>query len=152
MQPNGLGTGRRWPGWTPPEQANKAKGREAEKAVSEYLNARGYTTERRRMEGSNDRGDISGIPGVVIEVKAHKAIHLSQFVDEANVESRQRQPVRRRVTWIKRRGTNRPGQLVCGDGRSHIREVPQQLSTVGKRINHDRHVSQGPPRPLPAPC
>ena len=103
-------------------RANKAKGREAEKAVSEYLNARGYTTERRRMEGSNDRGDISGIPGVVIEVKAHKAIYLSQFVDEANVEAGNDSPFAVGVTWIKRRGTTDPANwYVAMDGATFVK-------------------------------
>lgn len=31
----------------------------------------------------DDRGDIAGLPGVVIECKAHREIELASFMDEA---------------------------------------------------------------------
>ena len=107
---------------TAQSRANMAKGREAEKQVAEYLTARGFTCERRRQEGINDRGDIAGIPGVVIEVKAHKAIHLSQFVDEANVEAGNDSPFAVGVAWIKRRGTTDPANwYVAMDGATFMK-------------------------------
>ena len=43
-------------------QYAKAKGREAENAVVEFLRARGYRgAERRRLSGDADKGDIAGI-------------------------------------------------------------------------------------------
>lgn len=93
-------------------RANKAKGREAENQVCDYLNANGYTVERRRQEGVNDRGDVAGLPGVVIEVKNTKQLALSQFVTEATREagndSANGEVVG--VAWIKKRGTTDPGQ------------------------------------------
>lgn len=52
----------------------KAIGTAAESAVVRYLKANGFRrVERRALEGVNDRGDITGIPGVVIEVKGGEA-------------------------------------------------------------------------------
>jgi len=55
--------------------------------VVEYLNARGFPyAERRALAGNADRGDIAGIPGVMLELKAAKALALSQWMDEVRVE------------------------------------------------------------------
>lgn len=43
--------------------------------------------ERRRLSGVNDRGDIAGIPGVVIEAKNAARLDLAGAVDEAKVEA-----------------------------------------------------------------
>lgn len=49
----------------------KAKGRMVEQALVAYLRDHGYPyAERRRLSGAHDRGDIAGVPGVVIEVKS----------------------------------------------------------------------------------
>lgn len=50
---------------------SKAKGTAAETAVVNYLkNEWGLSyVERRALGGSEDRGDIAGLPGVVLEVK-----------------------------------------------------------------------------------
>lgn len=65
----------------------KAKGREAENRVVEYLKANGFPyVERRRLSGVNDKGDIAGIPGVVIEVKAEKSFDLAGWVKELATE------------------------------------------------------------------
>ena len=48
----------------------KAKGRDRENRAVAWLQSHGYHAERRRLTGSADRGDISGIPGVTIEVKS----------------------------------------------------------------------------------
>jgi len=108
-------------------RANKAKGREAENAVCDYLNAHGYTTERRRTEGVNDRGDVAGIPGVVIEVKNTKQLTLSQFVSEATREAANAGNSGMAcevvgVAWIKKRGTTNPGDwYVAMDGATFLR-------------------------------
>lgn len=65
----------------------KAKGTTAESLVVAYLQDCGYIhTERRTLNGSNDKGDIAGIPGVCIEVKNQKTMQLAQWVDEALTE------------------------------------------------------------------
>jgi hypothetical protein len=66
---------------------SKQKGTAAETAVVNYLKSRGRAhIERRSLNGSNDRGDIAGIPGVVIEVKNHARMELSQWLSELEVE------------------------------------------------------------------
>lgn len=70
---------------------SKAKGREAERAVVAYLIAQGWPyTERRRLSGSSDRGDIAGIAGVrgavTVEVKDRKAVDLAGAVNELMTE------------------------------------------------------------------
>ena len=48
-------------------------GTAAESAVVKYLRENGFgNAERRALHGSTDLGDITGIPGVVIEVKGGK--------------------------------------------------------------------------------
>lgn len=87
----------------------RAKGTAAETAVVRYLRDQGAThVERRALHGSVDRGDVTGLPGVVIEVKSHARITLAEFVDEA-VEEGVNADAEVAVAWIKRRGTTDPG-------------------------------------------
>ena len=66
---------------------NKAKGTSAETAVVNYLIARGYIhAERRALAGVNDKGDVAGLPGVCIEVKAHKTYSIPAWLKELAVE------------------------------------------------------------------
>lgn len=89
---------------------NRAKGTAAETAVVRYLNYVGAIhAERRALRGKDDRGDIAGIPGVVIEVKNHAHIDLAAFVDEAERESWNGPVPECAVAWIKRRGKGSPG-------------------------------------------
>lgn len=88
---------------------SKAKGTAAEVAVRDYLRRAGYPAERLPTEGAKDRGDIVGIPGITIEVKACREMALAQWVDEANAEADNAgQGVA--VVWHKRRGTTDPGR------------------------------------------
>lgn len=65
----------------------KQKGTAAETAVVNYLKDKGRKhVERRTLNGSSDRGDIAGLPGVVIEVKNHARMELSQWLSELEVE------------------------------------------------------------------
>jgi hypothetical protein len=49
----------------------KAKGRQTENIAVQWLRANGFpNAERRRLTGTNDQGDIGGIPNVCIEVKS----------------------------------------------------------------------------------
>ena len=53
---------------------SKAVGTQAETLVTRYLQENGFgTAERRALHGTYDLGDITGIPGVVIEVKSGHA-------------------------------------------------------------------------------
>lgn len=65
----------------------KAKGREAENGLVALLQASGWPyAERRRQSGSRDRGDITGIPKVVLEVKSGARINLAGWLKETEVE------------------------------------------------------------------
>ncbi len=69
--------------------AARQKGTAAETAVVGYLQAHGHPyAERRAGNGNQDRGDIAGVPGVVVEVKNCKTMDLAGWVDEATIEAR----------------------------------------------------------------
>lgn len=84
----------------------RAKGTRGENAVVEALIAAGYVhAERRSLAGVNDKGDITGIPGWVIEVKYHDSYagKLAGWVEEAEVE-RQNAKAFAGVVWHRRKG------------------------------------------------
>jgi hypothetical protein len=82
----------------------KQKGTAWESAIVTYLTELGWAhVERRTLAGAKDRGDIAGIPGIVIEAKSVKTITLGSFVDEANTEA-DNDHSNIGVAWIKRRG------------------------------------------------
>ena len=88
---------------------SKQKGTAAETAVVDYLRSRGFTNvERRTLAGVHDRGDIAGLPGMVIEVKNCKDMQLASWVDEATVEAVNAH-AGIGVVWHKRRGRSSPG-------------------------------------------
>lgn len=65
----------------------KQKGTAAETAVVRWLNEHGFpTAERRALTGANDQGDVTGIPGVVIEVKNHKSYKIPEWLKETLAE------------------------------------------------------------------
>jgi hypothetical protein len=67
--------------------ASKARGTAWETAICKYLQENGVPyAERRALNGKLDRGDVAGIPSVVLEAKATKALALAQFMDEAETE------------------------------------------------------------------
>jgi len=49
---------------------SKAKGTKAESDVVRYLQNWWPAAERRALSGNKDKGDVAGIPGVCIEIKA----------------------------------------------------------------------------------
>jgi hypothetical protein len=66
---------------------SKQKGTAAETAVVRWLSERTKNRiERRTLSGSNDKGDIAGMDGVVIEVKNHARMELAQWVAELETE------------------------------------------------------------------
>jgi len=66
---------------------SKRKGTSAESAVVAWLQAAGFVhAERRALAGVNDRGDIAGLPGVVVEVKNCKAFSPAQWCKELEAE------------------------------------------------------------------
>lgn len=68
--------------------ATSAAGRDAENRVCECLIRLGYRYMERRLAGAaKDRGDLAGMPGVVIQVKGGKGgasnrIRMAEWMDE----------------------------------------------------------------------
>lgn len=88
--------------------ASRRKGTGWESRVVDYLRANGVPqAERRALAGAADRGDVAGLPGVVIECKAEQRITLSEYVDEAEQE-RANDGASVGVAWVKRRGKASP--------------------------------------------
>ena len=87
----------------------KAKGTAAETAVVNYLKKTWDTVERRALAGSADKGDISGIPNVCIEVKDHKKMVLSGWIKELDDEMKNAQALTGAVIH-KKRGTLNVGE------------------------------------------
>jgi len=67
--------------------AARAKGTLAERLVANYLTTVGWPyAERRAMAGSNDRGDITGTPGIVWEIKSGARLSLPEWMRETEQE------------------------------------------------------------------
>jgi hypothetical protein len=82
----------------------KAAGRNWETAIVDALIYRGWPhAERRRMAGINDRGDIAGVAGVVVEAKNTKTLDLAGGLAEAHREAANANAAIG-VAWFKRRG------------------------------------------------
>ena len=89
--------------------ASKRKGTAWESAIVDYLRGSGAPhAERRALNGSKDRGDIAGIPGVVVEAKAGAKVELGVWLAEAEAE-RINDGAALAVVWHKRRGKASPG-------------------------------------------
>jgi hypothetical protein len=88
---------------------SRAKGTAWETAIVDYLRTNGVPhAERRASNGAKDRGDIAGIPGVVLEAKSAARVELAAWLDEAEQERANAGAVVTAV-WIKRRGRAWPG-------------------------------------------
>lgn len=87
---------------------SKAKGTSWEVAVRDYLRSNGWpNTERLPTEGSKDRGDLVGIPGVVHELKSCRRLELGSWIAEAETE-RVNAGAKVGVVWHKRIGKTSP--------------------------------------------
>jgi hypothetical protein len=81
---------------------SRQRGTAWETAIVRYLEAAGWAyAERRALRGNHDRGDIAGIPGVVIEAKNAKKTELAAWWTEVISET---SPGEVGVVWFKRRG------------------------------------------------
>lgn len=91
--------------------ASKQRGTRWETAIVDYLRANGAPhAERRALNGAKDRGDVAGIPGLVIEAKSHTGMRLADWIAEAEAEARHAGAALG-VVWHKRRG-----RASAGDG------------------------------------
>lgn len=95
----------------------KRKGTAWETAIVTHLQAHGAThAERRALAGANDKGDVTGIPGVVIEAKSAARLELGVWLAEAHAE-RANAGAALGVVWAKRRGKAQPADgYVVMDG------------------------------------
>lgn len=102
--------------------ASKQKGTRWESAIVDYLHRYGWPhAERRALNGSQDRGDIAGIVGVVIEAKSANRLELGAWLTEAHQE-RNRATAVIGAVWFKRRGKTSPGDgYVLMDGETFTR-------------------------------
>jgi hypothetical protein len=90
--------------------ASKQKGTAFESLIVDGLHDMGYPyAERRAQRGSSDGGDIAGIPGVVLELKAVARLDLSGWLKELKAEIRNAGADLGAVV-VKRRGTRDPGE------------------------------------------
>lgn len=89
--------------------AAKDRGTRWESEIVAFLASEGFTyVERRALNGNRDRGDIAGIPGVVIEAKSQNRISLAEWVDETVAETAN-DGAWLGVTWAKRKGKSSAG-------------------------------------------
>ena len=89
---------------------SKQKGTAAETAVVNWLQSKGRKhVERRSLNGVNDRGDIAGIPSVVLEVKNCARMELSKWLRELEVEMHN-DKAKTGVVIHKKKGTTDVGQ------------------------------------------
>jgi Holliday junction resolvase len=65
---------------------SKARGTAAEREVVKYLQNWWPAAERRALSGNKDKGDVAGIPGVVVEVKAAQRQELAAWKRETWIE------------------------------------------------------------------
>lgn len=66
---------------------SKAKGTAAESTVVGYLKTNGWPhAERRALNGSKDRGDVAGVPCIVIEVKSGARLEIPAWMRETETE------------------------------------------------------------------
>jgi hypothetical protein len=89
--------------------ASGEKGTKWETRVTQHLQANGVPhAERRAKNGERDRGDIAGLPGIVIEAKNTARTELAVWIDEAERE-RVNDGAELGVVWHHRRGKASPG-------------------------------------------
>lgn len=89
----------------------KRKGSTWEAAIVDFLRGHGAPHAERRLAGSaKDRGDVAGIPGVVVEAKAAAKFELAAWLAEAETE-RANDGAAIGLVWAKRRG-----KASAGDG------------------------------------
>jgi len=65
---------------------SKQKGTLAETAVADYLKQTFPAVERRTLSGKNDKGDIAGVPGCVVEVKNQRSYKIHEWMKETETE------------------------------------------------------------------
>lgn len=106
----------------------RAKGTRWESSIVQALHDAEFTgAERRVLHGRDDRGDIAGVAGLVIEAKDCARTELAAWVDEAEAEARN-DGARYGVVWHHRRGRSSPAEgYVSMSGASFLRLLADAL-------------------------
>lgn len=101
---------------------SKQKGTAAETCVVNYLREQGWKfAERRALAGNLDKGDITGLGPVAIEVKDCKTLTFGPWLEEAKVETKNA-GADIGFVWAKRRGKGSPADwFVVMDGTTVVR-------------------------------
>lgn len=67
----------------------RAKGTTAESAVVSYLRTQGWPyAERRALAGGRDKGDVTGMPAICVEVKNSARYDITAWLKETSRETR----------------------------------------------------------------
>lgn len=100
--------------------AARRKGTAWETEIVRFLHEQGWPlAERRALHGALDKGDITGLPGVVIEAKSHNRHELALWWEEAKAEQKNANADTACV-WFKRRDKTSPGDgFVLLDGHTY---------------------------------
>lgn len=88
---------------------SKIKGSKAEREVVKYLNEWYPYAERRLAGATDDKGDVSGVPGVCIEIKDHAKMALAGWIEEMLLETRNAKAWTG-VVIHKRKGKSNPAE------------------------------------------
>jgi Holliday junction resolvase len=84
--------------------APRRKGSAFECQVVNYLRSAGFPQAAKTLAGASaDRGDIQGLPGLVLECKSHRALNLAGWLAEARKEA-ENAGLTRFAVIAKRRG------------------------------------------------
>lgn len=84
---------------------SRDRGTRWESAIVGYLQEHGFPyAERRALAGALDKGDVTGVPGVMVEAKDEQRITLSVYADEVAAQTANCPPGTIGVAWVKRRG------------------------------------------------
>lgn len=137
---------------------SRGKGTAWETAICRFLAAEGFPhVERRALNGTQDRGDIAGIPGWVLEAKNCVRTELAAWADEAAIEQANDGAAFSAV-WHHRRGKASPSDgFVTMSGATFARLLRQAgygepLSEPLERSEADTHtrVAVEVPNPVQA--
>ena len=88
---------------------SKIKGSQAERDVVKWLKQWFPYVDRRLAGATLDKGDISGIPGVTIEIKNHATMKLAEWLGELQVEM-ENDKAWTGVVLHKKKGKSDPGE------------------------------------------
>ena len=102
---------------------SRDKGTRWASAIVDALHAHGWPyVERRAQAGAKDRGDIAGIPNIVIEAKDAERVKLAEWLNEAHTEAANDSPTSVGVVWFHRRGYSSADRgYVLMDGETFMR-------------------------------